>query len=91
MINDESYWQVRLKMDIMEKRSAGRRNEKTELNIISLLLLHSYQPFLHNAEFHYLYISPGIIRVIKLSGKMGGACGTHERAEKCIKNLAWKA
>jgi hypothetical protein len=47
---------------------------------------------LHNEELHNLYASPIIIimifiiiRAIKIKDKMGGACSTHGRYDKCIR------
>jgi hypothetical protein len=40
---------------------------------------------LHKENLHNLYSSPNIIRVFK-SRSMGGACSTHERDEKFIRN-----
>jgi len=41
---------------------------------------------MHNEEFHNLYASQSIIRVIKI----GGTCSTHGRGDKCIECLGWK-
>jgi hypothetical protein len=39
---------------------------------------------LHNEEFHKLYYSPNIIRMIKVKGdEMGRACSTNEEKEDC--------
>jgi hypothetical protein len=45
---------------------------------------------LHNEELYKLYASPNIIRVIR-PRRMGWACSTNERAEKCIKHFCQKA
>jgi len=40
---------------------------------------------LHTEELHNLYASPNVIRVIKFKEyKVGGACRTTGRDEKCI-------
>jgi hypothetical protein len=44
---------------------------------------------LHNEEFHNLYASPNVNRMIK-QRRMGRACTIHERDEKCIQNFGQK-
>jgi hypothetical protein len=46
---------------------------------------------LHNEELHNLYSSPDIIRQVKSRQKVGGACGTHGRGEKCVQGFGGKA
>jgi hypothetical protein len=47
---------------------------------------------LHNGELHNLYSSPDIIRQIKSRRmRVGGACGTHGRGEKCVQGFGGKA
>jgi hypothetical protein len=45
---------------------------------------------LHHEELHKLYSSPNIIRAIKSSRLIWGACSTHGSDEKCISYLGWK-
>ena len=43
---------------------------------------------LHDEEYHNSSSSPNIIMLIKLR-RMGGACGTHGRGDKCMQNFSW--
>jgi hypothetical protein len=45
---------------------------------------------LHNDEFHILYSSPNIVRVIK-EVEVGGTCGTHGGGERCLQCFSWEA
>jgi hypothetical protein len=46
---------------------------------------------LYNDELHSLYSSSNIVRVIK-SGRMkvGGTCGMHREAERCLQGFGWE-
>jgi hypothetical protein len=41
---------------------------------------------MHNEELHNLYSSPDIFKQVK-ANEVGGACGTHGRGEKSVKDF----
>jgi hypothetical protein len=45
---------------------------------------------LHNDEFHDLYSSPNIVRVIKSRRMMGWTCVTHGGVERCLQGFCWE-
>jgi hypothetical protein len=47
---------------------------------------------LHNDEFHSLYSSSNIVRVIKSRRmRLGRTCSTHWEGERCLQGFGWEA